>query len=160
MIQALESEEERSARRKRVAEKLSSYKKQAGLLVDPLAEAAAQDAYGKGQELMRKVCCDQLQPTPNDMLCLLRALRGQGLVKLEQEHERSCSIKLQELMTCDVQGELQAAILFFNEATQVVSYRSRVGGEATLQKAICLDSLVRCLSAWHRFLSALGEACR
>ena len=30
----------------------------------------------------------------------------------------------------------------FEEAIQLVSYRSRIGGEATLQKAICLDSLV------------------
>ena len=30
----------------------------------------------------------------------------------------------------------------FEEATQLVSFRSRVGGEAMLQKAICLDSLV------------------
>ena len=96
MIQALESEEERAARRKRVAEKLSSYKKQAGLLVDPVAEAAAQDAYGKGQELMRKVCYDQLQPTSDDMLCSLYGLRGQGLIKLEREHERSCSIQATE----------------------------------------------------------------
>ena len=57
IMQALESEEARAARRKRVAEKLSSYKKQAGLLVDPVAEAAAQDAYRLGRELMRDVSC-------------------------------------------------------------------------------------------------------
>ena len=55
MMQALETEEARAARRKRVAEKLSSYKKQAGLVVDPAAEAAAQEAYNVGQELMREV---------------------------------------------------------------------------------------------------------
>lgn len=41
-----------------------------------------------------------------------------------------------------VQGKLQAAIAPFEEATQLVSFRSCTGGEATLQKAICLDSLV------------------
>ena len=41
-----------------------------------------------------------------------------------------------------VQGKLQAAIAPFEEATQLVSFRSRTGGEAMLQKAICLDSLV------------------
>ena len=57
-MQALESEEARAARRKRVAEKLSSYKKQAGLVVDPVAEAAALEAYNLGQELMREVSND------------------------------------------------------------------------------------------------------
>lgn len=42
-----------------------------------------------------------------------------------------------------VQGKLQAASLAFDEAVQHVSFRTRIGGEATLQKAICLDSLVR-----------------
>ena len=53
--QALETEEARAARNKRVAEALSSYKRKAGLLVDPVAEAAAQEAFMQGQELMRKV---------------------------------------------------------------------------------------------------------
>ena len=53
--QALETEEARAARTKRVAEALSSYKKKAGLLVDPAAEAAAQEAFRRGQELMHKV---------------------------------------------------------------------------------------------------------
>ena len=53
--QALETEEARTARNKRVAEALSSYKKKAGLLVDPAAEAAAQEAFRQGQELMHKV---------------------------------------------------------------------------------------------------------
>lgn len=57
----METEEAKAARRKRVAEKLSSYKKEAGLLVDPVAEAAAQEAYNRGQELMREVRCWQLQ---------------------------------------------------------------------------------------------------
>lgn len=42
-----------------------------------------------------------------------------------------------------VQGQLTAAIGPFDEAVELVTYRSRVGGEATLQKAICLDSLGR-----------------
>ena len=41
-----------------------------------------------------------------------------------------------------MQGQLQAAMVPFEEAVQLVSFRSRVGGEATLQKAICLDSMV------------------
>ena len=44
------------------------------------------------------------------------------------------------------QGQLSAAIAPFDEAVALVSARSRVGGEATLQKAICLDSLVRSIS--------------
>ncbi|CAL5221509.1 g3713 [Coccomyxa viridis] len=92
--EALETEEAKAARRKRVAEKLSSYKKEAGLLVDPVAEAAAQEAYNRGQELMRE-------------------------------------------------GKLQEANLAFDEAMQHVSFRSCIGGEVTLQKAICLDSLGR-----------------
>ena len=42
-----------------------------------------------------------------------------------------------------MQGQLTAAIGPFDEAVALVTYRSRVGGEATLQKAICLDSLGR-----------------
>ena len=53
--QALETEEARAARNKRVAEALSSYKEKAGVLVDPAAEAAAQEAFRRGQELMQKV---------------------------------------------------------------------------------------------------------
>ena len=48
----------------------------------------------------------------------------------------------QQLSPTLVQGKLQAAMIPFEEAVQLVSFRSRVGGEATLQKAICLDSLV------------------
>ena len=53
--QALETDKARAARSKRVAEALSSYKRKAGLLVDPAAEAAAQEAFRQGQELMHKV---------------------------------------------------------------------------------------------------------
>lgn len=45
-----------------------------------------------------------------------------------------------------MQGQLSAAIAPFDEAVALVSYRSRAGGEATLQKAICLDSMVSALS--------------
>lgn len=54
-MQALESEAETAARKKRVQDALSQYKKKAGLEVDPIAEASAQEAYDRGVELMRRV---------------------------------------------------------------------------------------------------------
>lgn len=54
-IQALESEADTLARRQRVTQALAQYKKQAGLEVDPEAEAAARAAYERGVELMRGV---------------------------------------------------------------------------------------------------------
>lgn len=53
--QALEPEAATLARKKRVAEALSTYKKNAGLEVDPASEAAAQEAYNRGMELMQRV---------------------------------------------------------------------------------------------------------
>ncbi|BDA43302.1 hypothetical protein COCOBI_04-3140 [Coccomyxa sp. Obi] len=92
--EALEPEAATLARKKRVAEALSTYKKNAGLEVDPASEAAAQEAYNRGMELMQR-------------------------------------------------GQLTAALQPFDEALGFVSFRTRIGGEATLQKAICLDSLRR-----------------
>lgn len=54
-VQALETEAVREARKKRVAEALSNYKKQAGLEVDPAAEEKAREAYNRGVELMQRV---------------------------------------------------------------------------------------------------------
>ncbi len=39
-----------------MAEALSTYKKNAGLEVDPASEAAAQEAYNRGMALMQRVC--------------------------------------------------------------------------------------------------------
>lgn len=64
LLQALETHEARAARSKRVAEKLSLYKQQAGLVVDPAAEAAAQEAYNRGQDLMREVSLHQRRDHP------------------------------------------------------------------------------------------------
>jgi hypothetical protein len=54
--QALEPEADTAARKARVAEALLQYKQQAGLVVDPQAEAAAKLAYGRGEALMQRVC--------------------------------------------------------------------------------------------------------
>lgn len=54
-MQALEPEADTAARKARVAEALLQYKQQAGLVVDPQAEAAAKLAYGRGEELMQRV---------------------------------------------------------------------------------------------------------
>ncbi len=151
--QALETEEARAARSKRVAEALSSYKRKAGLLVDPAAEAAAQEAFRQGQELMHKV------------RGAIAAAKHVYAVILKLSHcHLSLSVHLSRLPTASLrqhnmqldccfqqgqqwcprlmQGKLQAAMIPFEEAIRLVSFRSRVGGEATLQKAICLDSLV------------------
>jgi hypothetical protein len=53
--QALESEAETAARRKRVADALRNYKQAAGLEVDPRAEAAAKAVYARGEALMQRV---------------------------------------------------------------------------------------------------------
>ena len=53
--QALEPEAERQARKQRVADALAQYKRQAGLQVEPRAEAAAKLVYARGEELMRRV---------------------------------------------------------------------------------------------------------
>ena len=39
-----------------MAEALLNYKKNAGLDVDPASEAAAQEAYNRGMQLMQQVC--------------------------------------------------------------------------------------------------------
>lgn len=43
-----------------------------------------------------------------------------------------------------VAGLLPEALSLFCEAAAGVPLRSRLGGEATLQRAICLDSMVGC----------------
>ena len=126
-----------------MAEKLSSYKKEAGLLVDHVAEAAAQKAYNAGQELMREVRCQQLQQCllSSCLACLCSQEGRQSCVHTEVcgQHEPP------EMVSGygNVQGKLQEANLAFDEALQHVSFRTHIGGEVTLQKAICLDSLVR-----------------
>ena len=40
-------------------------------------------------------------------------------------------------------GQLGAAMQVFEEVLKNVSSRTKLGGEAELQRAICLDSLVR-----------------
>ena len=55
---------------------------------------------------------------------------------------KTVASKINNCVHACLQGKLQAAMVPFEEAIQLVSFRSRVGGEATLQKAICLDSLV------------------
>jgi len=40
-------------------------------------------------------------------------------------------------------GRLEAALAQFGAAAAGVPLRSRLGGEASLQRAICLDSMVR-----------------
>ena len=55
LVQALEPEADTAARKRRVAEALLQYKQQAGLVVDPQAEAAAKLAYSRGAELMQRV---------------------------------------------------------------------------------------------------------
>lgn len=54
-MQALEPEADTAARKARVAQALLQYKQQAGLVVDPQAEAAAKLAYSRGEELMQRV---------------------------------------------------------------------------------------------------------
>jgi hypothetical protein len=70
-------------------------------------------------------------------------------------------VKVHVVSVCP-QGQLSAAIAPFDEAVALVSPRSRVGGEATLQKAICLDSMVHsrmlfphfsCMPGGHAFPS-------
>ena len=56
-----------------------------------------------------------------------------------------------------VQGKLQEANLAYDEALQHVSFRTRIGGEVTLQKAICLDSLVRLSCICCPFFHAIEE---
>ena len=57
-------------------------------------------------------------------------------------HEPNCE-PAPDLQSICVQGQLAAALEPFDEALSFVSFRTRIGGEVTLQKAICLDSLVR-----------------
>ena len=45
-----------------------------------------------------------------------------------------------------VAGQLPEALALFCEAAAGVPLRSKLGGEATLQRAICLDSMVGCSS--------------
>ena len=40
-------------------------------------------------------------------------------------------------------GRLSEALALFCAAAEAVPLRSRLGGESTLQRAICLDSMVR-----------------
>lgn len=56
-------------------------------------------------------------------------------------------------------GRLAEALALFCAAAEAVPLRSRLGGESTLQRAICLDSMVRrglgcdaSLHAWGRLL--------
>ena len=166
MRQALESEAETEARKQRVANALRNYKQAAGLEVDPQAEAAAKAVYARGEQLMRRVrgCAVPCHARGSCMLgvqWLHPCLPSHDFVRGAQLHRlvapvggvgRGKTLALQDLMGCDailrawgLQGQLSAALGPFDEAAALVSPRSRVGGEATLQKAICLDSMVKLL---------------
>ena len=58
-------------------------------------------------------------------------------------------------------GQLSAAIGVFDEVIANVSSRTKLGGEASLQRAICLDSLVssgRISHGYKKFLDPLSHS--
>lgn len=57
-------------------------------------------------------------------------------------HLLSLAVCSLDTLLGNMQGQLAAALVPFDEVFTYISVRTRVGGEATLQKAICLDSLV------------------
>ena len=107
--QALETEEEKEARKKRVAAALTQYRKAAGLDIEPEVEDAAMELYEQGQALFEN-------------------------------------------------GSLRAALEKYELACEMVPLKSKVGGLANFQKAVCLDSLGRNDEAYTIYKSLRGHS--
>ena len=107
--QALESEEEKEARKQRVAAALAEYRKVAGLDIEPEVEDAAMELYEQGQALFEE-------------------------------------------------GTLRAALEKYQLACELVPLKTKVGGLANFQKAVCLDSLGRNDEAYSIYKSLRGHS--
>lgn len=107
--QALESEETKQEREKRVSSALSNYRRSLGLELDPQVEAEAEDLFQAGEEDFQA-------------------------------------------------GRISQALTRFNRASELVPLRSKIGGRAALQKAICLDSLGKNAEAYPIYKSLEGHS--
>ena len=107
--QQLETKEEEEARKQRVAAALASYRKAAGLDIEPEVEDAAMELYEQGQMLFEA-------------------------------------------------GSLRAALEKYELACELVPLKSKVGGLANFQRAVCLDSLGRNDEAYPIYKSLRGHS--
>jgi tetratricopeptide (TPR) repeat protein len=107
--QALESEEAKREREKRVSSALSNYRKSIGLEIDPEVEREAENLFEAGERDFQA-------------------------------------------------GRISQALSCFHRATELVPLRSKIGGRAALQKAICLDSLGKNSEAYPIYKSLEGHS--
>jgi tetratricopeptide (TPR) repeat protein len=107
--QALESEEAKREREKRVSSALSNYRKSIGLEIDPEVEKEAENLFEAGERDFQA-------------------------------------------------GRISQALSCFHRATELVPLRSKIGGRAALQKAICLDSLGKNSEAYPIYKSLEGHS--
>jgi hypothetical protein len=62
-------------------------------------------------------------------------------LEIDPVNEAQASALLEEGIKLLKEGSLRAAIPKLDAALELMPFKSRVGGEAFLQKAICVDSL-------------------